>query len=234
MSRIIVVLFLLVVLIEFSFANSGFQDRPITHNVIMPTGYTLNKGEFQVGIGPLAFGLSDHIQIGTDVLCIICGSPYINLRANLYNLPEHALAVGVGFGRTIAAVSSKNIEFIDWHPFLAYSRPLSPKTRFHLSLGLAIFGNDDIKNATPQRQWRGAGIDAGLEYSYSNRSKFLAEGGYDFTFEGPRIGGAALWGWNTFRLKLGVDYYKPQGLTHAFWSPIIGFWWRLGGTETRE
>ena len=42
---------------------------------------------------------------------VIGGSPYINLRANLYNMPEHALAVGVGFGRTVAAVSNKDVEF---------------------------------------------------------------------------------------------------------------------------
>ena len=230
MTRTMVSIVFLLFAGSLSFSNSGFDGRAITNNVALPTAYTLNKGEFLLGIGPLAFGVSDKFQIGANVLSFAFGAPNVNMRLNFLNTSEHAFAAGVGVGRTVARVYSNDVTFLSWQPFIAYSRSLSPNTFFHSSLNLSTFANDeDVKNAEPLSYWRGTSIDAGIEYGYSNRTKFLAEGGYDFTFKGPRLSGAVLWGWKTFRLKLGVGYYNPKGLSNAFISPVIGLWWRFGG-----
>ena len=49
-------------------AQPGFADRPITNNAFAPTGYSLHRGEFTVGIGPVAFGVTENVQVGTNVL----------------------------------------------------------------------------------------------------------------------------------------------------------------------
>ncbi|MBN1481916.1 hypothetical protein EH223_06205 [candidate division KSB1 bacterium] len=227
------VIFTLVILfVGYCSAQTGFENRPITNNVAMPTAHTLNKGEFQIGLGPLAFGVSDKIQIGSNVLTFLLGSPNANARVKLLDNSIHNVAAGVGVGQTRTKLYGQDATYISWYPFIAYSRPLSPTTQFHASLNLSAFmGDDGVQDAEPQDFWRGTSADAGVEYSYSNRTKFLLDGGYDFTFRGARVGGAVLWGWKTFRLKLGVAYYNPKGRTNAFISPILGFWWRFGGRD---
>lgn len=221
---------LVVVLMAPLWAQTGFENRPITNNVNMPTASTLNKGEFQLGIGPLAFGISDKVQIGTNVLEFIFGSANANLRVNVLNTADNAVAVGIGVGQTETTLYGRDVSYVAWYPFVAYSRPLSPTTLFHASLNLSAFtGDEDVQNADPRAFWRGTSIDAGVEYSYSNKTMFLGEAGYDFTFDGPRLSGAVLWGWKTFRLKLGLAVYNPAGNANAFVSPLLGLWWRFGG-----
>jgi len=219
----------LIVLLSASalFADAGFQGRPITNNVVMPTGHTLNQGEMQLGIGPLAFGISDRVQIGTKVLTFILGVPNVNGRVNLLRKGETSLSAGLGFS-IIPMDNTRNRTFNTYYPFVAYSRPIGEATRLHLAVNLASFENEsEIKDTETQAYYRGSSLDGGIEYSFSNRTKFLGEAGYDFTFEGIRFAGAVLWGWKTFRLKLGMDYYNPQGVKKAYLSPQIGLWWRF-------
>jgi len=49
------------------------------------------------------------------------------------------------------------------------------------------------------------------------------------TFDGFRVGGGVLFGWDTFRIKLGVKYYNPEGEAKNFTFPVIGLWWRFTG-----
>ena len=71
----------------------------------------------------------------------------------------------------------------------------------------------------------GTGAYLGLEHSRSNRTKFLFDFGYDATFKGVRGGGAVLFGWSTFRLKLGLSYFGAG--EDAFFFPIVGLMWRF-------
>ncbi len=48
--------------------HEGFDGRPITDNAFTKTGYTLYKGEFAIGITPMDFGISDRVQLGTNLL----------------------------------------------------------------------------------------------------------------------------------------------------------------------
>ena len=70
----------------------------------------------------------------------------------------------------------------------------------------------------------GTNISTGIEHTYSNRTKFLADIAYDTTFEGMRVGGAVLFGWDKFRLKLGLSYFTAE---EGFAFPIVGLWWRF-------
>jgi len=70
---------------------------------------------------------------------------------------------------------------------------------------------------------------AGIEYSISHKTRLLAETGYDLTYRGMRLGGAVLFGWENFRLKLGVSYFAPENSNQSYTLPIIGLWWRFKG-----
>jgi hypothetical protein len=67
-------------------------------------------------------------------------------------------------------------------------------------------------------------VFAGIEHSYSHRTKFVADIEYDTTFEGARFGGGVLFGWDKFRLKLGLSYFTAG---NGFVFPLIGLWWRF-------
>ncbi len=100
----------------------------------------------------------------------------------------------------------------------------------HLQAQYSYFsGESDIEDAEAKSTSAGTSVSAGLEYSFSQKTKFLAEGGYDVTFEGFRLGGGVLFGWEKFRLKLGVGYYNPEGVNEGFTLPVIGLWWRFVG-----
>lgn len=89
-------------------------------------------------------------------------------------------------------------------------------------------GEEDIDDAVAAITSSGTSVYLGVEYSFSNKTKFLAETGYDLTFKGFRFGGAVLWGWKKFRLKLGVNYFNPEG-TNGYILPVISLWWRFEG-----
>ncbi len=69
---------------------------------------------------------------------------------------------------------------------------------------------------------------SGLNTATPTKQNFLADIGYDATFEGLRLGGGVLFGWTKFRLKLGVAYFNPAG-SGDFTLPQIGLWWRFRG-----
>ncbi len=87
-----------------------------------------------------------------------------------------------------------------------------------------VFGDAEQLNASAS----GTSVSAGLEHSVSNKTKFVGDLGYDIEFEGIRVGGGALWGWDSFRLKLGVQYFAPKGYKGLV-LPYIGLWWRFDG-----
>jgi len=106
---------------------------------------------------------------------------------------------------------------------------MGENTVAHVSTTIAIFSSEDdadIQDADFSGATQGTSFTAGLEHGYSERTRFLAEIGYDSTFEGLRVGGAVLFGWTKFRLKLGLNYF---GAGDGFTWPVIGVWWRFQG-----
>jgi len=214
------------------FAQNGFNGRPIIHNIGMPTGHILNAGEVIVGIGPIGFGVSERIQFGTNFLLFLFHNYNANAKISLFKTNDAALSVGVDVRQFYLDISGSLTSFVSTSPFLAFSKELDPKTDLHLSGYLShISDRNKIKDAEIDGMAQGTIVSAGLSYDYSNRTKFLAETGYDMTFDGYRFGGAVLFGWKTFRLKLGLNCFDPKGGEKKFISPVIGLWWRFGGEE---
>lgn len=219
----------LLVFTSSSFPKDGFEGRPITNNTWMPTGYTLHRGEFAIGIGPIGFGITDHVQVGTNILLYLSEAPNGNLKISLIKSSTSAFGVGIDLRHFNLDVFKDERSFTALSPFLAVSNKIGENTLLHLSGQLSFFSSDsDIDDADAESSSSGTSVFAGLEYSFSKKTKFLADVGYDITFEGLRLGGGVLFGWEKFRLKLGGGYFAPEGNDH-FTLLVIGLWWRFLG-----
>jgi hypothetical protein len=229
MKKMIIFVSLLMCLSFSTFGEKGFEGRPITSNITMPTGFTLNKGEFLVGLGSIGFGISDNVQVGTNVFLFILQDYNANLKISFIKTEEKAFALGFKVHSFDLDVDEEESGFTSLSPYAAFSTKVSKNTFLHLGGQYSYFsGPEDIEDAIARATSTGTSVYLGIEHSYSHKTKFLAETGYDFTFEGFRIGGAVLWGWKSFRLKLGVNYFKPKW-TDGFIFPVLSLRWRFDG-----
>ena len=211
--------------------KTGFAGRPITENLFGPTGNTLHQNEFTIGIGPVEYGITENLQIGTNLLLFILQYYNAEVKYSIINTETQALAVGLGVGHfdLNAWDSDADLTFTTYSPFVAYSMPIGPVSRMHLSANYTYFsGSVNIDDAEASSTSSGTSLTAGVEHSISNKTKFVGDLGYDIDFEGIRAGGGVLWGWDSFRLKLGLQYFAPKG-TDGFVLPYIGLWWRFDG-----
>jgi hypothetical protein len=213
-------------------AQEGFAGRPITANAFGQTGYTLHKSEFAIGLGPIAFGLAENVQVETNLLLWAFQVYNVDVKASLFKNDDRAFAVGVsGYRLALDLADSDDeddFEFRAIAPYASFSVRLSDDTIGHLGGQYAHFTAEDkdtdIEDAEATGSATGTGFFVGIEHSMSNRTKVLLDGGYDATFEAARISGAFLFGWQRFRLKLGLSYFAA-GDGYTF--PLVGLWWRF-------
>jgi hypothetical protein len=228
-----VVLVVVAVLIAGSaVAQSGFEGRPITSNAFGKTGYTLHKSEFAIGLGPIAFGVHENFQLETNLLLWAFQVYNVDAKASIIKDDDKAFAFGVSAYRLsldLEGDDGDDFGFTAIAPYASYSHRLSANTMGHIGGQFAHFTAEDedtdIEDVEADASASGTGFFAGLEHSISNRTKALVDGGYDTTFEGARIGGAFLFGWEKFRLKLGLSYFVLEDQDFVF--PLVGLWWRF-------
>jgi hypothetical protein len=227
MKRISLVLLLVIFITSGVFSQTGFRGRPITNNISMPTGYTLNQNEFLIGLGPIGFGITNNIQIGTNILLYLFQVYNGNIKISFIKTESMAFAAGFSIKYFNLDVFGAEENFIALSPYVVVSPRIGSKTLLHIGGQYVSFSSDaNIDDAEIESTTDGTRLFLGLEQSISNKTKFLVEGGYDIDFEGFTIGGAVLFGWKSFRLKLGVTIYNPKDF-ETFTLPIIGLWWRF-------
>jgi len=231
--RILVFTILLTVIVAGTcLGYEGFDGRAITDNAFTKTGYTLNKGEFAIGIGPMDFGITDRVQLGTNLLLWVVQYYNADLKVAVTETEQGALSLGVNFGSLNLDKyddgdgNEEEVDFFQVSPYIAGSVRVDENTLWHIGGRYSHFEADtvDVDDVQVTSTASGTNIHTGIEHSYSNRTKFLADIAYDTTFEGVRVGGAVLFGWDNFRLKLGLSYFTAED-GYAF--PIVGLWWRF-------
>jgi hypothetical protein len=224
--------FLLLILISSTgVAAEGFQNRPIINSIWAPTGHTLNQREFIVGLGSLTFGLNDNFQVGTNVILFLLQTYNINVKINWAETEKTALAAGFDYRRVNLSHLIDDDEYDNdaISPYIAFSSKVGKQTILHVTAKYRHFvGVENINQYKPSETVSGSEVFAGLEYAFSCHTRFLIDSGYDMTFDGIKLGGAVLFGWEKFRLKMGVSYYNPKNETY-FTMPVIGLWWRFNG-----
>jgi hypothetical protein len=230
MKKLLCVVFLFMFLTSTAFAELGFRGRPITNNLMMPTGYTLNQNEFIVGIGSIGYGITDNIQIGTNILLFLFQVYNVNLKASFIKTEKMAFAAGIElakFNLDVFVDDDDNADFTTISPFVVLSTKMGEKTTLHVAgVYTAWSGDYETDEVDVTSTTSGTRVYGGVDHNLSIKTKFLAEAGYDIEFEGFFAGGGVLFGWEKFRLKLGVTYYSPEG-SDGFTLPNIGIWWRF-------
>jgi len=227
-KRLFVMLMSVMVVMGFT-VESGFKGRPIEDIVVMPTGYTLGKGEFTLGLGSIGYGLSDQFQLGTNVLLFLFQDYNVNAKFSFFKTENNALALGLSLHHFDLPVFDADEQFTAFSPYISYSSRIGEKTMLHIGGQYSHYSGDfDIGDAKASITSAGSSASLGVEYDLGKNSKAMAETGYDLTFKGFRVGGALLFGWTSFRLKLGVNYFAPNG-DNNYIMPVIGLWWRFDG-----
>lgn len=211
---------ILIILISSSIlAEEIFKGRPITNLLSMPTGYTLQGGEFKLGIGPIEYGLTDRLQVGTDILLSSIGKQYnAMVKMTLSESMNMSLSTGIR---------------LDYHkdimisPLLSYSKIISSKLNVHFAGQVSIStGKEEDDKEEIKSTFKGTSIYTGMDYNLSNITKLLSDVGYDFNYKGIRLGGGVLFGWKEFRLMFGLTYYKSPTV-HTGYTYPLGLWFRF-------
>jgi len=229
MKKILMAIMACLLFIGPALAEPGFRGRAPLNNVTMPTGFTLNQGEFLIGLGPVGYGFSDRFQFSTNILLYLVQVYNGDLRYRLLKSDSLNVAAGARFDYLNLHGFTNQTEFLATSPYISLSSKVNDRLTLHLSGQWSFFSSDvDAVQDAVREHVSGTSVLAGLEYDVSPRTKMLAEAGYDATFRGPRLGGAVLFGWETFRLKLGVTWVRLEG-GFDFAMPVIGLWWRFKG-----
>lgn len=227
MKRCVLLVLILGSVITPLIAQTPFENRPLPHGLTMPTGSVLNHREAIVGLGYVAFGVTDRCQVGTDLLAIFFKTYGVDLKYAAIKNDSSSLSVGLNVRFFYMNVIGTENHFLSTSPFLAYTKKVGQYTRLHIGGMFSFFtGNEDVQDADVESSIVGSSFYIGTEHDLTPRIKFLTEAGYDLTFKGSRIGGGFLFGWTKFRLKLGAQYYNPDGPAD-FVNYVIGLWWRF-------
>ena len=231
-KKMIVLILTIFVLTAPLMAQEGFKGRPITNNLWSPTAHTLHKNEFAIGIGPVAVGLSENVQVSTNLFLWLFQIYNANMKVSLVKSGNMSVAAGLQYQRFDLAslFEDGDVAFNSISPFLAFTTSIGQSTDLHIAGKYSYFSSDsDIEDVEAEGSASGTEIMGGIEHSMSHKTKLLADIGYDITFEGFRAGVGVLFGWEKFRLKLGVGYFDPKNAENAFTLPVIGLWWRFNG-----
>ncbi|MBN1940325.1 MAG: caspase family protein [Candidatus Aminicenantes bacterium] len=204
-----------------------FGRRPITMNLAQPTGAVLNRGEVLMGIGPVAFTLADGLQFGTNVFNVIGGVYNVDLKLALIRWEGLRVAAGLNWSNFDLMSFGEEKTYSSVSPYLVVSPRLSRKLTLHLGGRYAeFFGTANVEEAEYSDEAEGTMVFAGLDLDLSEKTKLLVEGGYDATFRALRSGAGFLFGGETFRFKLGFQYFQ-QREADGFTRLVTGLWWRL-------
>jgi len=204
-----------------------FGGRPLTVNLAQPTGAVLNRGQVLLGIGPVAFGLADGVQFGTNIFNVISGVYNADVKAALVRPGPVRIAAGLNWSSLKLTASGKKESFSSLSPYLAASARISARTTLHLGARYTrFFGETDIKKTEYDAKADGSTVYSGLDLDISEKTKFLVEFGYDMTFQALRSGAGFLFAGRSIRCKLGFQYFQQQN-NKGFTRSIIQIWWRL-------
>ena len=150
---------------------------------------------------------------------------------NLYKTSKNSIAAGLRYDYFAMETYGSNVNYTFLSTYGAISHSIREKTKLHLSGQYSMYWNNneaDIRDAEPSWISQGSYTALGMDINVTNRTKFVGELAYDFTYEGTRAGCAVLWGWEKFRLKFGINSYTYDS-NYNFILPAFNIWWRFDG-----
>ncbi|MBL6989238.1 MAG: hypothetical protein ISR65_05650 [Bacteriovoracaceae bacterium] len=184
-------------------ANAGRSALGITHT--LPSPYTLPSGVFTYGTS-LAYGVTDSIQIGTNLHLLLNSIGNANAKIAIYSDEDLALATNFGWskynlddlsGSKLATVNSYNLG-------LVFGWAITYKLAWTNGFEYALRKVDGIDSSVVSSGLTlGTRVTSELAWAYSDNNAVAIGATYDTTY--------SLWGFGiSHYLKnfhLGVHYY---------------------------
>jgi len=198
------------------------ENHKLTQAHTIRTAYTLNKGEWIIGIGPLSYGINDNFEVGTDMLADIFMVLNAYGKYSIIDKSKIAVAASGTFIRFSIGNDNFNSIGIGGHVTV----PLDEKMKLHTGANISIipdFKIDDVE----YEGGVGAGTEIPLEieYMFNEHNVLLGGVAYDLTFKSYSVGVSYLLSWTKFNLQLGGSFTGGDGWTYL--APVIGIWWRF-------
>ena len=212
-------------------SRRGFKNRNILNVMKMPTAFALKKNEFIIGLGSVYYGISDHLQVGTNLFLFLLQDRNVQIKVNLYNTSKYAFSTGLRFDDFQLLTFDNETNYSSLAPYGAFSISMSETVKLHFSGQRSMVWtseNVDIDDATATWFVQGSNTACGIELSASHLTKFVGEIARDFTYERIRTGGAIIWGWEKLRLKIGLNSYLYKDGSKPI-IPSFNIWWRFDG-----
>ncbi len=218
-QKIILFLCFLITTVSEAAENKLFS---FTH--MLPSPFTLPAGRLVYGT-ELAFGVTDFLQVGTNILRDFFKFYNANAKVSLIDYPNFAFALTGGWEsynyKNISA-TNPSIQITSWMPGAVVSFALAPPLALFVG-GNAVFSKTTLVTSGIETSGfiRGANFETDLSWSYNPQKKkrvgnVLSSGvSYDFTYKLYGLGISHHWPGFHF----GVHYY-PQATKYPL-QPII-------------
>lgn len=199
-------------MILFPFAGPGQQ---MTHLFLTPTAHTLRVGEWQIGIGPIAFGITNDLMLGTNILGDILTIFNIQAKFRVLNTSSFALSAIANFvsAGMLWGVDLPNAG-LSFGPVMSWT--IAPKSCVHAGLYLSAFGLGGLRGIGFGSLFGGA--DFALTQDLAGLVEFVTGD------TGVGVGGGVEWRLGTFRLKGGVIAAIGEQVGAIPW---VDLYWRF-------
>lgn len=240
---------LLIVLFTPSVILASFTPgKEVDYNLFVPTSYTLNRTEWQIGLGPVWYGLTDNIMVGTNLWYILFLAPSFTGKINMLDELDGA-PFGLGAALGFSQFPLGDIRLTSLGGLISVSKIVSPPTRssnqgrmdLYLSMNLSQQwasreGEDTTVTSTAPM---GSSVSCGIDYFTTENIRIVGDFLFTFPIKEENIetegdlwfGGGAHMAWKNFNLKLGL--LTSSGLLASDIPlkliPQINLYWRFGG-----
>lgn len=224
------------------------KGKEVDNNLLTPSPYTLKASEWQIGIGPVWYGITDNLMVGTNLFSLLFLN--INIGAKFNFLDENkGSPLGLGF---FGNFYQFRLIDITWN---IISGGLSAGLKIMKPKGTSRKGESNIYMAASFSQVSVSGDVSDTTITWTSPTGTSLSFGFDyFTSGNVRIAGDVLYtlpqkisnisvkgmfwfsgglhiAWKNFNLKLGLGT-SPELLSSDFplkFLPVINLYWRFGG-----
>jgi hypothetical protein len=193
-------------------ARASTVENPLfgyTH--LLPSPFTLPAGRLQLGT-QIALGVTDFLQVGTDLLRDIYQVYNANAKLGVLDFPEFALGLNLGwetYNLNDFDARNPNLQITSWQPGAVAGFETIPHVALFFGGNLNLTSTNLVTNGIETSGYvRGAQIESDISWAYNPKKKSLGNvlsGGvsYDLTYKIAGFGVSHHWrGWH-----VGIHYY---------------------------
>jgi hypothetical protein len=192
-------------------AAIAYENPLFAFTHLLPSPFTLPAGRLVLGTS-VAFGITDFLQVGTDVLSDFYKVYNANAKVAIVDYPEFALAATLGYSAyNYHDIASTNPDFsvTTWQPGLVTGFSLLEHVAWFWGANLA-FSSVNLKTDGIETSGyvKGANVETDLSWAYNPKKKGVGNvlsGGlsYDATYKILGFGVSHHWR----GLHVGIHYY---------------------------